>query len=46
MRRLIRLFRSAVSGRFVSKRFAKEHPAETVAEERWVDEIEVDDERP
>ena len=32
VRAIRRWFRSAVSGRFVSRRYAEEHPAETVEE--------------
>jgi len=33
IRRFIRwLYRSAITGRFVSRRYAQEHPAETVKE--------------
>ncbi|MBC2668767.1 hypothetical protein ACFOON_15125 [Novosphingobium piscinae] len=32
IRRAWRMFRSAITGRFVSRAYAKEHPAETVSE--------------
>ncbi len=34
IRKFWRVFRSAITGRFVSKAYAKDHPAETVSERR------------
>lgn len=34
IRKLIAWFRSAITGRFVSRRYAEEHPDETVRETR------------
>ena len=34
IRRVWRAFRSAITGRFVSRKFAQAHPSETVSERR------------
>lgn len=35
IRKALRWFRSAVTGRFVSRRFAEEHPETTVEERKY-----------